>query len=255
MENENIWYENDSFWQSFEPVLFNKKRIEQTLSEVDQIIQLLNMNERMKILDLACGPGRHAIEFARRKYRVTGVDRTQFYLDKARDLAATENLQIQLIRSDMRNFIRENEFDVALNLFSSFGYFENPDDDQKVLENIYHSLKSGGHLLLDMVGKEIVARIFQEKGWQEIDGHLWLEDRRITDNWGYIENRWILISDNKRAEHNFRLRLYSAAELTSLLIQCGFKEIKVYGNLIGSDYNHRAERLIVSAQKQNDSDV
>ena len=165
MNDREVWYDNDTFWENFEPILFDKKRIENAVEEVDQIDRLLNLDKNLNILDLACGPGRHALEFARRKHNVTGVDRTQFYLDKARDLAARENLQIRLIQSDMRDFVRKNAFDLVLNLFSSFGYFENQEDDKHVLENIYDSLKPAGYVLFDMVGKEILARIFQEKGW------------------------------------------------------------------------------------------
>jgi len=249
MKTNYAWYENEAFWKNFEPVLFHKKRIEDATHEVDYIIRLLNLEKNLKILDLACGPGRHALEFARRKHTVTGVDRTLYYLEKARQLAAKENLQIEFLQSDMRNFVRDEAYDLVLNLFSSFGYFEHPADDKKVLQNIHKSLKQGGYVLFDIMGKEILARIFQEKGWQEIDGHLWLEDRQIKDNWGYIENRWILIKNNKRFEHHFRLRLYSADEFTTLLSESGFSKVTVYGSLKGTDYDHKAERLIISARK------
>lgn len=149
----------------------------------------------------------------------------------------------------MRDFKRPGSFDIVLNLFTSFGYFEDPEDDRKVIENIYESLKPGGKALLEMMGKEVLARIFRERDWGEEDGHLLLQERKLSQNWGWIEVRWILIKDNRRIEHNMSHRLYSAVELSSLLAKVGFSNIQVYGDLEGNEYNQQAKRLLMIAQK------
>jgi len=72
-------------------------------------------------------------------------------------------------------------FDIAISLFTSFGYFEDPRDDQKVLANVHASLKPGGKLLMDMSGKEVIARTFQPTGWSEPEpGTLVLQDRKVN---------------------------------------------------------------------------
>ena len=133
------------------------------------------------MLDLCCGPGRHSLEFARRGFRVTGVDRTAHYLTTARAAATREGLTVEFVQEDMRHFHRPAAFDLALNLFSSFGYFEDVANDLRVLQHLHDSLKSGGQVLLEMAGKEPLARMFQPRTWHrhaERDEYL-LEERII----------------------------------------------------------------------------
>ena len=244
------WYDQDSYWTTFESILFNRKRLADTPSQVDNIIKLLDVKEGAKILDLCCGIGRHSLEFARRGFQVTGVDRTKSYLDKAKKQAKAEDLPIELVNEDMRNFCRDDAFDVVINMFTSFGYFEDASDDRQVVENVYRSLRSGGKFLIEMMGKELIARDFRERDWNEINGFIILEDRKLLNNWEKVAGRWIILKDDQRFEHKFVIRLYSAVEITSLAKQCGFTEVDVYGSLDGIDYDHSAKRLVVAAQKK-----
>lgn len=243
------WHEGDSFWLKWAPVLFHQKRLERTKEEVDNILSLLKISPPASVLDLCCGPGRHCLELARRGFSVTGVDKTKTYLSKARNLAKKENLKAEFVQQDMRKFCRPDTFDAAINLFTSFGYFEKIEDDKKVLRNVYRSLKRGGIFLMETMGKEILARIFRERDWYEIDGNIWLEERRVLKDWTWVESRWILIKGNKKLEHTISLRLYSAAELRALLKESGFGSVSVYGDLVGAPYDHQAKRLILVARK------
>lgn len=232
------------------PVLFDQKRLERTKEEVDKILSLLKISPPASVLDLCCGPGRHSLELARRGFSVTGVDRTKTYLEKARKLAKKENLKAEFIQKDMRKFCKPDTFDAATNLFTSFGYFENIEDDKKVLRNVYRSLKRGGIFLMDTMGKEVLARIFRERDWYEIDGNVMLEERRVLKDWTWIESRWILLKDAKKLEHKISLRLYSASELRALLKDTGFGAVDIYGDLEGSSYDHTAKRLVLVARKR-----
>jgi len=114
---------------------------------------------------------------------------------------------------------------------------------------VYRSLKSGGVFLIDIMGKEILARIFCERDWHEENGMLILQERKITKNWSWMENRWIMLKDGKRTEFKVTHRLYSAVELASLFTECGFRHINTYGDLSGSAYDHTARRLVMVAHK------
>ena len=116
-------------------------------------------------------------------------------------------------------------------------------------KNVHHSLKDGGVFVVDVVGKEILARIFQERDWHEIDGAIMLEERKVSRDWGWMENRWMLLKGGRVKEFRFSLRPYSAAELTRLLTDCGFARTQVYGSLAGTPYDHQAKRLVVVAHK------
>jgi SAM-dependent methyltransferase len=149
----------------------------------------------------------------------------------------------------MRNFCEPNTFDVVINLFTSFGYFEEATDDRRVLENVYKLLKEDGTFLIDIVGKEVLARIFQEKRWYEEDGVIILEEAKLSEDWSTVENRWIIIRDSERDEFRFSLRLYSAAQLSDLLKSCGFRQVEICGDLSGSPYDQTAKRMVLVAHK------
>jgi SAM-dependent methyltransferase len=243
------WYDDENFWYHLEPFLFDQEKWDGIREEVDQLTGLLRIEQKSKILDLCCGPGRHTLEFARRGHQVTGVDRTKRYLKSAKEQAQTEGLNIEFIESDMRLFKRENTYDAAIMMFTSFGYFERPADDQKVIKNVYKSLKPSGSFILELVGKEVLTRIFRKRDWREAHGTFLLEERKPDETWEHLCNRWIIFKDNSKKEFEFRLRIYSATELVKLLKECGFQETHVYGDLKSSPYNQEANRLVVLACK------
>jgi SAM-dependent methyltransferase len=243
------WFENDAFWETWAPFMFSQQRLESAPEEVNNLISLLEIDPEASVLDLCCGPGRHSLELARRGFSVVGVDRTKIYLDKARKQAEDERLNIEFIQADMRNFCKPGAFDAVINLFTSFGFFEDKKEDEKVARNVYRSLKEGGTFVIDVIGKEVIARIFRERDWQQIEGGIMLEERKVSNDWSWTENRWILLRDGKIKEFTLSLRPYSAVELKSLLTDCGFEVTGVYGDLAGSPYDHKAKRLVVSARK------
>ena len=151
----------------------------------------------------------------------------------------------------MRHFHRPAAFDLALNLFSSFGYFEDVAEDLQVLRQLHGSLKPGGQVLLDMVGKEPLARTFQPRTWHwhaERDEYL-LEERIVRDGWRWIEHHWIWIHGAEQQTFTFGIRLYSGAELTDLLTVAGFSRVQLYGSLAGTPYDQTAQRLVAVAIK------
>jgi SAM-dependent methyltransferase len=243
------WYEQDSFWETLARFMFSKERWESAPEEVTNLISLLKMSAGASVLDLCCGQGRHSLELARRGFSVVGVDRTQAYVEKARQKAESEGLKLEFVQEDMRRFCRSDTFEAAINVFTSFGYFEEIKDDEKVAKNVYSSLKDGGAFLIDVMGKEVLARIFRERDWHETEDGIVLEERKISKNWGWSENRWMLMRAKEVEESRFSFRLYSAVELTDLLAKQGFDAIEVYGNLAGAPYDHKADRLVVVAHK------
>jgi cyclopropane fatty-acyl-phospholipid synthase-like methyltransferase len=248
-EKTKIWYENESFWKTFAPTMFHRERVEATAAEVEQIVKLLNVNKTATILDLCCGIGRHSLELAQRGYNVVGVDLSKEYLAKARSKAKARGLNIKFLKDDMRRFCQLDYFDAAINMFTAFGYFDNPADDKRAVSNIYYSLRKGGTLIIDVIGKEIIARMFRSRDWDENNGRIFLQERKLDRDWSWIDNKWIVFENGKKREFEFGHRIYSAAELTALLKDCGFKSVKIFGDLSGADYDHNAKRLIAVAKK------
>ncbi len=246
------WYEREEFWEEFEPILFDAARWEKAAEETENLLRLANVPSGAGILDLCCGPGRHCLELARRGFRVTGVDRTARYIDAARCKAAEENLAIELVVSDMRAFVRAGAFDAALNLFTSFGFFADEADDLAVARNLHASLVPGGVLVMELLGREVMARSFRERDWYWVDesrGILMLEERRLRDDWGRIDTTWKLYRDGEWRTHAFSLRLYSGTALRGLLHRAGFASVTIHGGLDGSPYDQGARRLVAVARK------
>jgi SAM-dependent methyltransferase len=243
------WYEDESFWKTFAPTMFNRERLDATAEEIGQIVKLLDIKEGAKILDLCCGIGRHSLELARRGYSVVGVDLTEEYLARARKQAESEGLNIEFVRNDMRRFCQIESFDAVINMFTAFGYFEDIADDKRVLANIYCSLRQSGKLIMDMAGKEVVAKVFSEREWRDQNGNIFLRESKISQNWSWCENRWMMLENGKLQKFEFAHRIYSAVELSGLLTDCGFSSVSIYGDLAGADYDHNAKRLVAVAQK------
>ncbi len=244
------WYDNDLLWETVAPYLFNDERLGVAPAQVESLISLLGIAPRGALLDLGCGVGRHSIEFARRGYAVTGVDRTRAFLAEARRRAQAEGLATEFVEADMRVFRRPSAFDAAINCFTTFGYFENPDEDLKVAKNLFASLRTDGRVVIDVMGKEILARRFRERDWHRYpDGTIFLEERALRSGWDWLENRWTLIKGSERYEAVLSHRIYSGTELAGLLRSAGFAGVTLYGSFAATAYDQRAERLVAVATK------
>jgi ubiquinone/menaquinone biosynthesis C-methylase UbiE len=249
-ETECHLSEEEAFWTAAAPIMFDEQRWAEAPIQIDQVISLLRVDPDAAFLDLCCGPGRHSIALARRGFRVTGVDINVSYLESARRQAADEGLSIEFVQADMRHFCRPDSFHAVINIQTSFGYFEELADDRKVLTNLHKSLQQGGALLLEMIGKEVLARSFQERVWhRHSSGVILVEERAIRRNWTWYERQGILLKDQMRHDYRFAHRVYSAAELSAMLTECGFRSVDVYGDLSGALYDHTAQRLVAVARR------
>ena len=249
MKRKTPWFEDDTFWSMFKPSLFGEERWQLAARDAEPLVNLLKLKPGERVLDLCCGPGRFSIELARRGYKVSGVDRTALYLAEARRRAKQEKLDVEFVRSDMRQFARLRAFDACINMFTSFGYFEDPADDLKVCRHVLQSLRPGGRFLIQAAGKEWLARHFQPSDWREMAGTFVLEERKVAPGWTGLENRWVLIRKGKVREFRFFLRVYSGVELRDLLLRAGFANADIYGGLNGEPYDHNSRWLVAVARK------
>ena len=145
----------------------NMSWVEQTVTEVDFIIKTCNLKGNERILDLACGFGRHALEFAKRGFEVVGVDITDDYISDAKKSAREMNLNnVTFICCDIRDVSFENEFDLVLNIADgAIGYLENDIENLKIFDVIAKALRKNGQHMCDLISGDYADLHFPMKTW------------------------------------------------------------------------------------------
>jgi D-alanine-D-alanine ligase len=201
--------------------------MELTRKEVDLIISILGVVPEDKILDLCCGQGRHALEFARRGFsNIEGYDRSQYLIRKARTRAQKENLQIRFREGDARRLpYPSNTFDLVTILGNSFGYFDSSLHDRKVLEEIYRVLKPGGKVFIDTADGEHMKKNFQPRSWEWLDRKYFVcRERALSADGDRLICREVICSIDKGiiADQFYAERLYDEESLFELLTVSGF---------------------------------
>lgn len=243
------WFDNDSFWKNLYPVMFPAQRMEAAGAQVAGALALTKPRGK-SVLDLCCGPGRCSIALARKGFSVTGVDRTRFLLNHARANARAARVKIEWVQADMRDFVRPDSFALVLSMFTSFGYFDDRREDLLVLRNMYQSLRPGGACLIELLGKERLAKILQSTISDVLpDGTMVVERHEIFDDWTRVRNEWLLIKGTKVQRFQFHHTVYSGQELRDRMELAGFTDIKLYGNLNGDTYGPASERLVAVGRR------
>jgi SAM-dependent methyltransferase len=238
------WFDDESFWKETFPFMFPASRFEAAPAEMAALLKLAKPRGKA-VLDLCSGPGRCAVELAKRGFRVTGVDRTRFLMRKAKARARAAGVKVEWVDADMRDFVRPGAFDLALSAFTSFGYFDDKSEDLLVLRNVRESLRPGGVFAIELNGKERLARIFQPTTSQRLPGGGWLVERHeIFDGWSRIWNEWVLIRGGKSRVFRFHQTIYSGQELKALMEAAGFADVRLSGSYAGDEYGVNAARLV-----------
>jgi SAM-dependent methyltransferase len=240
------WYEDEAFWQDNYEVMFSDDAFRRGSEDVDQILSLDPTHPR-RVLDLCCGPGRHAIPLAQKGSSVTAVDASAYLLDRARERALAAQVTLELIRADMRSFVRSNAFDLVMNLGNSFGYFETRSDDDRVIANIFESLRPGGTTVIAVNPKELQARR-SDRVFDLPDGSTCVQRLQVVDEWSTLDGEWFMIRGDSVRRYRATHRLYSGLELRSVMEAAGF-EVSLFGDFSGTAYGPQSARLVAVGRK------
>lgn len=226
---------------------------ERTAREVEFVVERLALEPGARVLDLACGHGRHAIELARRGCRVTGLDLSEPSLEQARETAAGEGVELDFVHGDARELPWEREFDAVVNLFSAvLGYFAEREEDERLLAAVARALVPEGSFLLDTVSLFVLARGFRERSWEPLDdGRIWLDDRSFDHVTGRSNATWSFLDPQtgERRELGHSMRIYTLPELAPMLARAGLDVVETWGGFDGSPFGFESRRLIVHARK------
>ena len=253
-ENKQSWYSEEAgfFGEYYFDIVNINPVNENTPHQCDFIEKVLGLSNDAKILDLCCGHGRITNELASRGYKMTGQDINQYFLNIAKKNADELDLNINWIKSDMRDIPFENEFDAVLNMFTSFGYLGSDEEDEKVISAVYDVLRPGGKFLLDYVNKDFIIKRFLAEDRREIsNGYVSITRKYDFLKCSHSESYDIYQDDKfvKRFENYFRF--YAASELASMLNRNGFRILDVYGDFDYKPLSLDSKGCIIVAEKIN----
>lgn len=214
------------------------------------VVERLALREGARVLDLACGRGRIAIALARRGCRVTGVDLSPRSLELARADADAAGVKLELVHRDMRGLADEDAFDAVVSVFSSFGYFDDQADDERVLAAVARALAPGGRFLLDMINPIALAPNYVPREWRQFDdGTVLLEERSYDHLRGRHDSTWTFVrADGSRSERRTSIRGYTAVELVSMLHAAGLEVDGAWGSWDGTELGD-GHRTILRSRK------
>tara|TARA_B100002019_G_scaffold102137_1_gene88056 strand:+ start:99 stop:827 length:729 start_codon:yes stop_codon:yes gene_type:complete len=239
------WFEN-WFNSKYYHILYKNRDHKEAVFFLDNIIKNININNG-RILDVACGKGRHAKYLNHLGFNVTGIDLSKNSIEFA-NKDSNENLKYFV--HDMRSVFKKNHFDLVTNLFTSFGYFENQEDEQTTINAMSNNLKEGGLLLIDFMNvKKVISSLVTSES-KEIDGIKFLIERKYDEN--HIIKK-IIIKD-KDSDLNFqeKVRALTLYDFDVMLKKANMKIVDLFGDYSLNEFNAiDSDRLIIISRKLN----
>jgi 2-polyprenyl-3-methyl-5-hydroxy-6-metoxy-1,4-benzoquinol methylase len=228
---------NEDYLYFYEGIL----NAERTREDVEKILELLEPTAGAAILDCPCGHGRIANSLAERGFRVTGIDASEFFLERARADAAERGVEVEYVEGDMRQLPWREEFDALVNWFTSFGYFSD-DQNKAVLKQFHDVLKPSGKLILET---QNITRILLNplpQHFVEREGNVMADAWELDVEHARFVTERIVVRDGRTRKTQFVVRWFSVPELRAWLEDAWFENVRAPGVTKDS-------RLIVVAQR------
>ena len=224
---------------------------EASAGEAEGIGALLALAPGARVLDLACGHGRHAIPLAARGLRVTATDLSETMLARAQREAAARGVSVRCLRSDMRALPFEAAFDAVINVFTAFGYFADEADDLAALRGVHRALRPGARFLLETLHRDGLVARFQPRveyttsgGAHVIRDYVWDAARDVIED--RVELRR---ADGTQARYSTSLRMRTLREWLALLRQAGLEPVAWHGGLDGRPLERESRRVVLIAAR------
>lgn len=241
------WYRD---W--FDSPLYEKmyaNRDEEEASRLSEFIaRSAPVNHYPYVLDLGCGRGRHSLNLARHGYNVKGIDLSPNAIEKARKKAAEAGLDITFQVGDMRE-VSEKDMDMVVNLFTTFGYFEQDEENRLVLKNVYDMLRTGGLFFLDYLNMNQAKKDFipEEKG--HIDD-ISFQIRRKKDQQHFMKEMTFQVPGEREQTFSERVKQYDLKWFEDSFEHIGFTLLQTFGGYSGEEFDENSSpRLLMLCEK------
>ena len=244
MVNSNDWFLN-WFGSKYYHILYKNRSQNEANNFIRQLVQTLELNPNENVLDLGCGKGRHSNTLSNLFKNLDGVDISPENIAFARKNKASNQ---QFYIADMRKFKMKKQYGYIFNLFTSFGYFKNEQDNIKVLENCNNHLKSKGMLIIDFLNaQKVISSINNKLEIKSINNVLFELNKTIIDNC-VIKN--IKITDGKKTfKFKEKVKLFDLDQFKKMFDKTGFDLVSSYGDYDMRTYSKDSNRLILAVKK------
>lgn len=236
--------------------IFHRLFPEPTEQEVEQIVRWFPLSQYLRVLDLACGEGRHSILLAQRGYEVTGVDTSSDFLAHARARAVTLPRPPLFLEQDIRTLNLTTRFDLVLLIGNSFGYGTD-EDQRRIVQTAARHLDESGTFLLSLPNGERSMAKFDAQGTVrktfELDG----EEIEVQEGYQFDTatsvktSVWSIQKNGQRIyEQEARVRFYRKDEIIDLLMRVGLDTVQFFGNLTGDPFTQASPTIVIHAMKK-----
>ncbi|MBC7389754.1 MAG: methyltransferase domain-containing protein [Opitutaceae bacterium] len=219
------WFE-EWFESPYYDLLYAKRNEEEAGLFLDNLLIYLNLSKEAKILDLACGKGRHSIYLNKKGYNVTGLDLSERSIAYAKTF---QNNSLRFLEQDMRVPLN-SKYNLIVNLFTSFGYFDVEDENVKVLESVKYMLKQDGIFIIDYLNGQKIPTDLNYSDTKEFSGG-YFKIRKTVAN-GYIIKKIEIIKGTETLNFSEKVRLYNCTDFENMFKQVGLQILNTFG-----DYN------------------
>lgn len=243
--NTQEWFKT-WFDSPYYSVLYKNRSEKEAAEFIDRLTSFLSLKRHSTVLDLACGKGRHSIHLRELGYDVIGLDLSTNSIEQAKK---HEKPGLRFEVADMRSFQMNMTFDAIFNLFTSFGYFEKSEDNQKVLENVHRHLKADGWFIVDYFNAVKVQNDLIPHEVKTINGIDFQIEKRVEG--GFIKK--VIQFNDKGKDYKFeeKVQLIEPENLTSWLKNQGFQNVHTFGNYFLEEFDqNESERFITISRKR-----
>jgi SAM-dependent methyltransferase len=226
-------------------ILYKNRDEKEAQQFLDNLCVLLNFSSTDRILDLACGKGRHSIYLNQKGYKVDGIDLSEENIRIAKE---SESEGLRFFVHDMRQPFRLHEYQYVLNMFTSFGYFETMDENYQVIHSVYRSLREGGRFVLDFLNPYRVINHLVSKELKTVNGIEFEIERTYEDQILYKDIRF---SDQGKEYHfQERVKAIRRTEFLGYFEKAGLELLNIFGDYNLKEYRREeSERMIFLLEK------
>lgn len=238
------WFES-WFDTSYYHSLYKNRDEQEAKLFVTKLVEFLNLKRGTKVLDLACGKGRHSVTLNELGMNVLGVDLSTNSIQCAKQF---ENPTLRFDVHDMRDIIPNKTFNTVFNLFTSFGYFASQSDNEKVIRAVYQMVESNGLFVLDFMNSEKMVANLIEHEQKEVDGIVYDLSKRYDGQHIYKDIRFTDL--DQQFHYTERVQALKLIDFESLLISNKFQIIHTFGDFNLNPFDAKtSDRLILIATK------